>query len=326
MSAAPLTGAAAPRDLRRIGYLGPAGTFSELALRARPEAATAQAVPCGSVDAALAAVRSGDVDAAVVPIENSVEGGVPATLDALATGEPLVVVGEMLVPVSFVLGVLPGMTVADVRTVSTHSHAWAQVRRWMAVNLPDAGYVPATSTAAAAVDLAAGARPGEPGAGFEGAVCLRMAAVDHGLEILADDIGDNREAVTRFVLVARPGRLPEPSGADKTTLVLYQEADHPGGLLGLLEQFSARGINLTRLESRPTGESLGRYCFSIDLEGHVRDDRVAEAMLGLHRVAAGVRFLGSYPRADARAATVPAEHDADSYREARAWLAALGAG
>lgn len=303
--------------MTRIAYLGPAGTFTEVALRSRPEAAGADAVPMGSVDAVLAAVRSGEVDAGVVPIENSVEGGVPATLDSLATGEHLVVVAEMLVPITFALGVRPGTALADVRAVSTHSHAWAQVRAWMAQHLPDVAYLPATSTAAAAVDLAAG------GATYDAAVCLAHAARDNGLDVLADGIGDTKDAVTRFVLVARPGSLPEPTGADKSTVVLFQELDHPGGLLELLEQFKVRGINMTRLESRPTKESLGRYCFSIDFEGHVADQRVGEALMGLHRVCADVRFLGSYPRADARTAqVVPQQVDA-AYREARAWLEAL---
>ena len=133
---------------------------------------------------------------------------------------------------------------------------------------------------------------------YDAAVCAPAAARLHGLEVLADDIGDKQAAVTRFVLVARPGALPEPTGADKTTVVLFQRDDHAGGLLELLEQFAARGINMTRLESRPTKESMGSYCFSIDLEGHVLDERVGEALMGLRRVCAEVRFLGSYPRAD----------------------------
>ena len=127
-------------------------------------------------------------------------------------------------------------------------------------------------------------------------------------------------AVTRFVLVARPGRLPTPTGADKTTVVLFQRDDHAGGLLALLEQFAARGINMTRLESRPTKESMGSYCFSIDLEGHVLDERVGEALMGLRRICAEVRFLGSYPRADRQRASIAPLTSDDDFSSARAWL------
>lgn len=309
--------------MKRIGYLGPAGTFSEVALRSRPEAATAQALPYASVDTALTALRAGEIDGAVVPIENSLEGGVPATLDSLASGERLQVVGEMVIPVAFVLAVRPGTTLGDIAAVSSHPHGWAQVRRFVADHLPDARFVPATSTAAAAVELAGGADSWHASTAYQAAVCHEMVARDQGLELLATDIGDNKAAVTRFVLVARPGPIPPPTGADKTTVVLFQRLDYPGGLLSLLEQFAVRGINLTRLESRPTKESLGQYCFSIDFEGHLHDPRVAEALMGLHRVCADVRFLGSYPSADGRAPSVAPAHDRLAYDEAHTWLGGL---
>jgi prephenate dehydratase len=255
----------------------------------------------------------------MVPIENSVEGGVSATLDALASGDPLVVTGEVLVPITFVLAGRPGTRLADVRAVGTHSHAWAQVRGWVAAHVPDATYVPTLSTAAAAEGLAGGA----PAAAYQAAVCAPVAAADHWLEVLAADIGDNAAAVTRFVMVARPGRLPERTGADKTSVVLYQRDDHPGGLLELLEQFAVRGINLSRLESRPTKGSMGRYCFSIDIEGHVLDERVGEALLGLKRVCAEVRFLGSYPAALGGAVDVSPSTTDEAFADARAWLRSL---
>lgn len=305
-------------DLARFGYLGPRGTFTQMALDAWSGSHGREQVPYPSVDAALDALRAGEVDAAMVPIENSVEGGVSATLDALATGDPLVVVGEVLVPITFVLCARPGMPLGSVRAVGTHSHAWAQVRGWITENLPGAAYVPTMSTAAAAATL------GEPGeAMFDAAVCAPVAAQIEGLEVLASDIGTNRAAVTRFVLVSRPGTLPERSGADKTTVVLFQRDDHPGGLLELLEQFAVRGVNLTRLESRPTGEGMGAYSFSIDFEGHLLDERVGETLMGLKRVCADVRFLGSYPRADgveAGARLGPTEADFDA---ARSWLEQL---
>jgi prephenate dehydratase len=303
---------------RRYGYLGPTGTFTEMALRQSTRlAGDGQHVPFVSVDAALAALRAGDLDAAMVPIENSVEGGVSATLDALASGEPLVVVAEQVVPITFVLAAPAGVALADIRTVSTHPHAWAQVRAWMGTHLPDVQYLPGASTAAAAAGLTRESPP------YQGAVCAPVAAANHGLTVLQEDIGDNSGAVTRFVLVARPGQLPAPTGADKTSVVLFQREDHPGGLLELLEQFAARGINLTRIESRPNGGRLGDYCFSIDCEGHVNEERVGETLMGLQRVCAQVRFLGSYPRADGVEAHVLRGTRDDEFVHARAWLTSL---
>jgi len=252
-----------------------------------------------------------------VPIENSVEGGVSATLDALASGDPLVVVGEQVVPITFVLAAPVGMSLEDIRAVSTHPHAWAQVRTWMAEHLPEVEYLPGASTAAAAAGLS-GERPA-----YQGAICAPGAAESHGLAVLEEDIGDNSGAVTRFVLVARPGQLPAPTGADKTSVVLFQREDRPGGLLELLEQFATRGINLTRIESRPTGGRLGDYCFSIDCEGHVNNERVGETLMGLQRVCSEVRFLGSYPRADGVAAEVSRGTGDTDFIDARAWLGSL---
>lgn len=302
-------------ELHRFGFLGPRGTFTQMALDAWSGSHGREQVPYATVDAALEALRADEIDAAMVPIENSVEGGVSATLDALATGEPLVVVGEVLVPVTFVLCARPGMPLGSVRAVGTHSHAWAQVRGWVGAHLPGASYVPTMSTAAAAATLGAA---GEPM--FDAAVCAPVAAHNEGLEVLAQDIGDNRAAVTRFVLVSRPGTMPEPTGADKTTVVLFQRDDHPGGLLELLEQFAVRGVNLTRLESRPTGEGMGAYSFSIDFEGHLQDARVGETLMGLKRVCADVRFLGSYPRADGVEAGTRLGTSASDFDAAREWL------
>jgi len=304
----------------RYGYLGPAGTFCQMALAAWPGSADAEAVPCDSVVAALDALRAGRLDAAMVPIENSVEGGVSATLDALSVGSDVVITAEVLVPVTFVVAVRPGTTLADVTAVGTHPHGWAQVRTWMHAHLPSAAYVSTPSTAAAAADL----DPRSPDAvAYQAAVCAPVAAEAHGLEVLARDVGDSTTAVTRFALVSRPGHTPAPTGADKTTLVLYQREDHPGGLLELLEQFAARGVNLTRLESRPTGEAMGSYSFSIDIEGHVADARVAETLMGLKRVCAQVRYLGSYPRADRKPITPMVGTSDAEFVAARAWMDGL---
>ena len=339
-------------------YLGPAGTFTEQALDlllARPRragegdaggregtapgAGAPQRRPCPSVVAALDAVRAGEVDAAVVPIENSVEGGVSATLDALATGERLVIVGEVLVPVAFVLAAAPGTALDAVRVVGSHPHALAQCRGWLAENLPAATTTATSSTAAAAaalsvLDPAPARAPREPVLHepvlhepvlhepvlHDAALCAAPAAAAAGLAVLAPSVADRAGAVTRFVAVGRPGSAPPRSGADKTTVVAYQRQDTTGSLLALLEQFAARGVNLCRIDSRPIGTALGRYCFSIDCEGHVEDPRVGEALAGLRRITADLRFLGSYPRADGVAATVPrGTADAD-FTAAQAWL------
>ncbi|NHN57228.1 prephenate dehydratase [Calidifontibacter sp. DB0510] len=310
----------------RYGYFGPRGTFTQMALASHLhslgmpqllDSATAFA----TVPAALDAVAAGEVDEVMVPIENSVEGGVSATLDALNARDGLLIRAEVLVPITFVLAVRAGTTLGDIEAVGSHSHAWPQVRGWMAANAPAAQYIPTLSTAAAAADLGA---DGEPP--YQAAVCAPGAAETFGLTVLASDIGDNANAVTRFVLVSGPGAPPAPTGADKTTIMLYQHSDHAGGLLALLEQFAARDINMTRLESRPTGAAMGQYGFSIDFEGHVSEERVGEALMGLHRVAAQVRFLGSYPRADRRPPVISAQHGDRAFSEARSWLRSLRTG
>jgi prephenate dehydratase len=320
----------------RSGYLGPPGTFTETALEqalARQAGTVAvdgpgddgvdgvdvQRVALPTVAAALDAVRSGDTTSAVVPLENSVEGGVNATLDALAGGPGnggLVIVGEEIVPVRFVLATRSPRDLARVTRIATHAHAEAQCRGWLAAHLPDALIVPALSTAAAAAGL------GGPDAGYEAAICAPAAVTRYGLTVLADDVGD-RSGHTRFVVVARTGTIPAPTGADRTTLVAYLRHNRAGALLELLEQFAVRGVDLTRIESRPTGDGLGEYCFSIDLAGHVAEPRVAEALKGLRRLSRHTRFLGSYPRADRRPADVLDWTDEGSFADADAWLEGL---
>ncbi|MCA1712549.1 MAG: prephenate dehydratase [Actinobacteria bacterium] len=294
----------------RYGYLGPAGTFTEAALRTIR--GRGELVPFASVAAALDGVREGDVEAALIPFENSVEGSVPAALDDLATGEPLQITREVLLPVSFALLGRPGTVREDVRTVATHPHAEAQCRRWLADVLPAASVVLSPSTA----DAARSVRDGV----YDAAISAPVAAEHYGLQVLANDVHDTEGAVTRFVLVARPGRPSAPSGMDRTTVVAFIAEDHPGALLQLLTEFAVRGVNLTRIESRPTGRGLGSYCFSVDCEGHVADARVGEALSALRRVCADVRFLGSYPRADGVAPVVAPGTADDDFRAAAAWL------
>jgi prephenate dehydratase len=301
----------------RYAYLGPEGTFTETALRSLPAAAKATLMPYGSVGAALGAVRDGSADGAVVPIENSVEGAVAVTLDELASGEPLVITREVHVEVQFALLARPGTDPATIRRVATHPHAQAQCRNWLAGHLPRAEVVLESSTASAA---AAVAMPDSP---YDAAIAAPIAASTYRLATLAAAIADTAGAVTRFVLVARPGPPPASTGADKTSMVVFIRDNHPGALLELLEQFAARGVDLTRIESRPVGAGLGEYCFSIDVEGHVAEARVGEALMGLRRTSADVRFLGSYPRADSAAPSIaPGTTDAD-FADAAAWLERL---
>lgn len=299
-------------------FLGPEGTFTEAALMQVPGAAGATRIPASNVNAALDKVRDGSVDAAMVPIENSVEGGVTATLDAIASGQELRIIREVLVPISFVLVARPGVPVSDIRRISTHGHAWAQCRLWVDANIPGAEYVPGSSTAAAALGLL------EEDAHYDAAICARIVAEEQpGLSVLAENIGDNPGAVTRFILVSRPGLLPERTGADKTTVVVPLPEDRPGALMEILDQFATRGVNLSRIESRPTGQYLGHYFFSIDADGHVADARVADALAGLHRISPATRFLGSYGRADAQSAVVAPHTSDEAFRAAHAWVDAI---
>lgn len=299
-----------------LGYFGPAGTFTHQALLTFTDART-PAVPFATVPGALDAVRAGEVTAALVPIENSVEGGVTATLDNLAHGERLVITREVLLPVAFVLAVRPGTERKDIRRVLTHPHAYAQTRDWLRRHLPDAHVTEGGSTAAAAEEVA------NPDSRFDAAICARVASDLYGLEALAENVADNRGAVTRFVLVSRPGVIPEPTGADKTTLVAYMHTDRSGALLEILEQFAMRGVNLTRIESRPTKKAFGEYCFSIDAEGHVAEPRLRGTLKGLHRVCRAVTYLGSYPRADGVRPKIARGFTADDYAAAEAWMADL---
>jgi prephenate dehydratase len=302
----------------RYAYLGPEGTFTEAALRTIPAAARAELLPEQTVATALDAVRRGDAAGAMVPIESSVEGSVAATLDELAVGDPLMVTREVLLPISFALMAPTGTRLDAVRRVGTHPHAAAQCRRWLSTVLPEAGVEPTLSTASAAAALADGS------AGYDAAIAAPIAAERYRLSVLAADIEDNPDAITRFVLVSRPAEPPLPTGHDKTSLVAFISDDHPGALLEVLTEFSVRGVNLSRIESRPTGQGLGRYCFSIDCEGHVDDARVGEALTGLRRVCPDIRFLGSYPRADRGPAADRAEREGRErdavYRDAAAWL------
>lgn len=304
---------------QRFTYLGPEGTFAEQALLTIAAARNGVREPAANVPEALDAVRAGEAGAALVPLENSVEGAVGVTLDELAFGEPLQITREVLLPVRFGLFARPRTELAAVRTVASHPHGLAQVRSWLRKHLPEAEQRSTSSTSEAATAVARGE--------FDAAACAAVAGERNHLRLLADDIGEDAAAVTRFVLVTRPGRPPERTGDDFTSFVAYIAHDRAGALLEVLTELAVRGINLTRIESRPTKERLGRYCFFLDCTGHVNDDRVGEALMGLRRICADVRFLGSYPAAEPSPpyTSRPGTSDAD-FTDASAWLRALREG
>jgi prephenate dehydratase len=303
----------------RFVYLGPEGTFSEQALLTIPAAAKGSRAPARSVPEALDAVRAGDADAALVPLENSIGGQVGVTLDELANGAPLVITREVVLPVDFVLAGPAKVDLAAVRSVAAHPQAGAQCRHWLRAHLPDAVVVDMLSNAAAAAAAAAGE--------YDVAICVPLGAGRVGLTVLAEKIADHPDAVTRFALVSRPGPPPPPSGDDVTSLAVYISHDRVGALLAVLMELAVREVNLSRIESYPTGERLGRYVFFLDCSGHVAEARLGEALQGLRRICADVRFLGSYPRAQAggAAATGASSADAD-YADSAAWLARMRAG
>ncbi len=304
----------------RYAYLGPSGTFTESALRAMVDPAEIEAMPVVDVPAALTAVREGDADFAVVAIENTVEGGVTATLDTLAEGSPLVILGEVVLAVSFELVARPGTALADVTAVAAHSHGLNQCRRWLAQHLPGAAQIPASSNAAAARELAAGGAP------FDAALAPPGVGATLGLEVLASGVADNPHAATRFVKIGRPAQVPAATGADKTTLVVHLPDDRAGALLSMLEQFAARGVNLSRIESRPRSDRPGEYSFSIDALGHIDEPRMTEALVGLKRTNPTVIFLGSYPAATGYPTPVAPGTSEQEFADARAWVRDLRTG
>ena len=291
-----------------VAYFGPEATFTQEALLTETDLAAARLTPLPSITAVLKAVARGEADGGFVPIENAIEGTVSATIDGLIHDVDLHIQREVVMDIHLHLMARPGTNLSDVRTVSSYPHALAQCQAYLAEVLPDAEQRAANSTADAARLL------GESGSPEGAAIAPRVAAERYGLVILAEDVEDHPENQTRFVLVART-KVPRPTGHDKTSIVCFQRADHPGSLHGILGQFAARNINLTKLESRPTKQGLGDYCFVIDLSGHIGDEVVADCLRDLHAGLAGVKFLGSYPAAG--------EHGPEQRRQAdAAWQAA----
>jgi len=272
----------------KYAYLGPAGTFTEAALL-KIATSDDQLIAYANVTAALDAVRKGEVSKALVPIENSVEGVVARTLDELASGEPLVITAETTLPVTFSLMTLENKDPKDIKSIATHPHAESQCRSYIAKNYPNAQVIETASTAAAAKGLSKG--------DYDAAIGAAIAAKNYQLKIIAEDIGDNTSAVTRFVVVEKPGKSPAATGKDRTSLAVFIAIDHAGALLEILNEFAKHEVNLSFIQSRPTGSQLGHYHFIIDAEGHIEDKPVAAALAGLKEICEDIRFLGSYPQA-----------------------------
>ncbi|WP_199254482.1 prephenate dehydratase [Mycolicibacterium mengxianglii] len=295
-----------------IAYLGPRGTFSQAAMNQMtaagliPADGPVEPVSTDSTPAALEAVRTGVAQYACVPIENSIEGSVLPTLDALAIGSPLQVYAELTLDVAFSIVVAPGTDAAAVRTVAAFPVAAAQVRRWLSAELPEATVVPAISNAGAAEDVLHGRA--------DAGVSTALAAELYALDTLAEEVVDEPNARTRFVLVGLPGRPPARTGADRTSVVLRLD-NVPGALVSALMEFGIRDIDLTRIESRPTRVELGTYVFFLDCVGHIEDSAVAEALTALHRRCADVRYLGSWPTGSAAGALPPRLDDAAQWLE-----------
>jgi prephenate dehydratase len=302
---------------KTYSYLGPVGTFTELALAQVPEAKGANWHPVANVQEAIDNVLSGHSARAVIPIENSIEGGVSATLDALAASEGIRIFGEYLVPVSFNLVARPGVSLKDVVMVTTHPVAYAQTHKWLAANLPGHSYLPATSTAAAAAGLL------HADSIANAAVAASTITNHYDLKVIAKNIGEYKNAQTRFIQIGLAGKAPASTGRDKTSVIIEMPNDRPGALLEMLEQFAVRGVNLSRIESRPIGDRLGRYRFNVDAQGHIEDAAIAEALKGLHRFSPRVQYLGSYPRADKEKSVHEGNNSDVQFGDADSWFRSL---
>ncbi len=297
---------------QRIAFLGPEGTFSQEALSSIPFLAEAEPVAMSTIADALDAANRREVDAAFVPIENSIDGTVSATLDHLVFDSELFIQLESVLDIHLDLLAPAGTDLAGIRRVVSIPVALAQCRRFLHEHLNGAVLVHTTSTAEAARLV------GEAEPDGTGAIAPAIAGRLYGLESVAQRVEDHPGNQTRFVLVAR-GILSPPTGHDRTSLVCFQQADRPGNLHQILGQFAARNLNLTKIESRPTRLGLGDYCFVIELEGHLCDEVVGDCLKQLHSELASVKFLGSYP-AFGEHGPERREQRAAARAEADAWL------
>lgn len=295
-----------------MAYLGPPGTFTEEALLTQPDLAAAKHKLCRSIPEVLESAAEGQVDLGFTAIENSIEGTVNVALDALIFEHDLLIQREVVIDVRLHLLGLAGASLETIQRVISFPVATAQCRRYLTDNLPHAEEVAANSTAAAARDLSI-SKDAE-----SAAIGTILSQHIYGLELLATDIEDHPENQTRFVAVSHTG-VPAPTGHDKTSIVVFQRADRSGSLMGILAEFAARSINLTKLESRPTKKALGDYCFLIDLEGHVADQLVADCLTSIVAKHGEVKFLGSYPT-NIRGNEEQSNAATTAWSEAQSWI------
>ncbi|MDQ1446258.1 MAG: prephenate dehydratase [Acidimicrobiaceae bacterium] len=302
--------------MARVAFLGPPGTFTEEALLTQPDLAAADLVAMRTMPEVLDATERREVEFGFVALENSIDGTVNESLDGLIFENELLIQREVVIAVRLNLLVPPGTPLADVKRVVSFPKAIAQCRGFLARELPQVEEVAATSTAEAVRIV------GEDRPAGTAAVGTALAATLYGLDVAVADIEDHPDNATRFVLVTGPGPIPSATGHDKTSIVCFQHADRPGSLHAILGQFSARNINLTKLESRPTKRRLGHYCFIIDLEGHIEDEVVADCLRDLHAQLADVKFLGSYPAAGEHGPARRRDAEA-AWKAADEWVAGL---
>lgn len=272
----------------RIAYLGPPGTFSEEAVASCELAAGDEPLPCASFADAWEAVLAGRADGALLPVENSIEGAIGTTLDLLVHRPGLQILRELLLPVQQQLLAPAGTTLAQVARVLSHPQPLGQCARFLRERLPGARLEATHSTADAAIQVSQG---------LAGAAAIgsRAAAGRYGLAILAESIQDSDENTTRFLLVARQDA--PPTGRDRTSIAFTMDRDRPGGLYEVMGEFASRGINLSKIESRPMKQALGHYVFFVDFEGHRLDAPCAEALESVKERVHRFHLLGSYPRA-----------------------------
>jgi len=273
---------------KKIAFLGPIGTYTDEA--SYLYAPSAERVPFASLGLVTSALEEGNVDEAVVPIENSLGGTVIEVVDFLIASEKSQIKGEFLLPIDHCLITRPGVKLSDIRVVVSKQEALTQCRQFLARELRFAEQVPATSTALAVVDL-------KEADDRTAAIGPRRAAELAGLPVLAHGIQDRKNNVTRFAVLASSS-MP-PSGSDKTTIAFdFDKPDAPGLVYGAMRPFADRGINLTKIESRPTGTGMGNYIFLLDLEGHIDEPHVQQAITELQGHTSTFKVLGAYPRAE----------------------------
>lgn len=295
----------------RIAFLGPSGTFTEAALKAfqaRGVVGEAELIAARNPREAIQLVRAGETDYACVAIENSVDGPVTPTFDALAEAGSVQIYAEVDLAIEFAL-MTRGSSLAEAKTIATHPVAYQQIQAWLGEHAPGIEFIAASSNAAAAQTVAEGRA--------DVAAAPVHAAEIYGLTVQAEHVADVPDARTRFVLVGPSGKPPVRTGADRTS-AMFTLPNRPGSLVSALGEFAMRGVDLTRIESRPTRSGLGTYRFHVDILGHIDDAPVGDALQALHMASETLTFLGSWP---AEGNTKVSGHpDEAALQQARQWL------